>query len=245
MTVLRSGDAAAIREVLRKDQVLSPLLAPQVIDLLGQEGVAREAMHALAVAAPRIVGTILDTVLDERRDARVRRRAARLLRNVPSQRVVEGLVSGLSAESFDVRHSCARVLVGLKEKNDELRFDARFMFERARTQLEAASHDPRALEHAFDLLSLAGPREAMQLAYGALLSKDAFLRGVAREYLDVVLPVEVRTAMALRLSTPPPATSSPRTSDRALSDLLKSSEAIRQRLDDVRRTQDPDGEAFS
>jgi hypothetical protein len=245
MARLRSGDVAAIRDVLRKDHVLSPLLAPQVIDLLAHEGVAREAMHALTVAAPRIVGTILDAVLDERRDARVRRRAARLLRNVPSQRVVEGLVSGLAAEAFDVRHSCGRVLVGLTEMKEELRFDARFMFERARRELEAASPDPRALEHAFDLLSLAGPREAMQLAYGALLSHDAFLRGVAREYLDVVLPVEVRTAIALRLSSPPASGSSPRTSDRSLSDLLKSGETIRQRLHEVRRTQDPDREALS
>jgi hypothetical protein len=245
MTLLRSGDLAAIREALRKDHALSPLLVPQVIDLLGHEGVAREAMHALSVAAPGTVGAILDAVLDERRDARVRRRAARLLRNVPSQRVVEGLVFGLAVESFDVRHSCARVLVALKEKNEELHFDAPAMFERARLELEAASPDPRALEHAFDLLSLAGPREAMQLAYGALLSQDVFLRGVAREYLDVVLPVEVRTAMALRLSSPLPPASSPRASDRSLSDLLKSGDAIRQRLDEVRRTQDPDGEAFS
>jgi hypothetical protein len=189
---LRSAEVGTIRAALRGDRVLSPLLAPQVIELLARDGVAREAMHALSRVAPSIVGTILDAVLDERRDVRARRRAVRLLRDVPSQRVADGLVLGLGAESFDVRHSCGRVLAGLREQNDALRFEARLMFERARRELETQSSDPRALEHAFDLLSLAGEREAMQLAYGALLSPSAFLRGVAREYLDVVLPADVR-----------------------------------------------------
>jgi hypothetical protein len=244
LTQLRSGDTATIRSALRSSHALSPLLAPQVIELLRRDDVARDAMHALSRAAPAIVGTLLDVVLDEERDVRLRRRAVRLLRNVSSQRVADGLVLGLRVASFDVRHSCGRALVALKEQNDELRFDAALMFERAKRQLEPGSQDPRTLEHAFDLLSLAGPREPMQLAYGALQSPDAFLRGVAREYLDVVLPIDVRAAMTVRLSSPPPPASGSRTSDRSLSDLLKSGDGIRRHLEELRRSRDPDSETL-
>ena len=240
MTQLRSKDAATVRAALRRDDVQSDFLAPQIIDLLSRDDVAREAMHSLAPRAREIAGMILDAVLDERREPALRRRAARLLSDVPSQRVADGLALGLSAEAFDVRYACGRVLVGLRGQNAELRFEARLMFDRARHQLEAASKDPRSLEHAFDVLSLTAPREPMQLAYGALQSKDTFLRGVALEYLDVILPADVRAAMTLRLSQRPPAPAPPRTSDRSLNDLLKSKELIHQQLDELRRSRDPD-----
>jgi len=242
MTQLRSKDTATVCAALCSDDVQSDLLAPQIIDLLSRDDVAREAMHSLAPRAREIAGMILDAVLDERREPVLRRRAARLLRDVPSQRVADGLALGLSAEAFDVRYACGRVLVGLRGQNAELRFEAKLMFDRAKHQLEDASKDPRSLEHAFDVLSLTAPREPMQLAYGALQSTDTFLRGVALEYLDVVLPVDVRAAMTLRLSQRPPAAAAPRTSDRCLNDLLKSKEVIHQQLDELRRSRDPDSE---
>lgn len=184
---------------------------------------------------------ILDAVLDEQGAPQVRRRAARLLKSFPSQRAADGLVLGLGANAFDVRYACGRVLVGLREQNAELRFDAAAMFEHAKRQLEEPSQDARTLEHAFDVLSLTAPREAIQLAYGALQSSDMFLRGVALEYLDVVLPGHVRAAMMPRLSTPPrPPVGRP--SGRALDDLLKSRETIRSHLDELRRSRDPDAE---
>jgi hypothetical protein len=49
---------------------------------------------------------------------------------------------------------------------------------------EGRPPDARKLEHAFNVLSLTFPREAMQLAYGAVVARDPFLRGVALEYLE-------------------------------------------------------------
>jgi hypothetical protein len=240
LAALRSNDEAAIRAALRSDAARSPLLAPQILELLSRDDVARDALHALARAAPVIVGTILDAVLDEGRPVALRRRAVRSLRNVASQRVADGLVLGLSAEPLDVRHACGRVLVGLRERNAALRFDAEAMFGHAKRQLETLSNDARALEHAFDVLSLTGPREPLQLAYGALQSDDAFLRGVALEYLDVVLPIDVRAAMTLRLSRSSSPAAAPRASGRSLDDLLQSRDVIRRHLDELRRTRDPD-----
>jgi hypothetical protein len=241
MIDLRSSDAPTIRAALRRDVVRSSLFAGQLLELLGREDVAQDSRNALTPIVPRVVGTIVDVVLDEQRAPRVRRRAARLLRDVPSQRAADGLVLGLAASAFDVRYTCGQVLVELHEKNPDLRFDAAALFERAKRQLEEASDDERTLEHAFNVLSLTAPREAILLAYGALHSTDPFLRGVALEYLDVVLPNDVRAAMAQRLSRPPP--SAPRPRDRSLDLLLKSKEAIRVQLDELRRSRDPDADA--
>jgi hypothetical protein len=228
--------------VLRHQAVRTPLLAPQILEILARDDVARDAMHALGPLAPRIVGTILDVVLDEQRPPPMRRRAARLLRGVATQRAADGLVLGLDAAAFDVRYASGRALVGMREQNGDLHFSASAMFDRAKRELETPSPDVRALEHAFDILSLTFPREAIQLAYGALQSQDRFLRGVALEYLDVVLPSDVRSAMMARLSRPPPAPVVKRPSATSLDDLLKSRQEILAHLDELRRSRDPDAE---
>jgi AAA family ATP:ADP antiporter len=238
---LRSKRVETIRAALNREVVRSPLLAGHLLELLGRDDVARDAIHALEPIVPEIIGTVLDVVLDERRASRVRRRAARLLRGVRSQRAADGLMLGLSGQSFEVSYACGRVLVEMHEQDAGLRFDAATLFERAKRQLQSPSDDARSLEHAFNVLSLTAPRDAIQLAYGALQSTDPFLRGVALEYLDVVLPSDVRAAMTLRLSKPPPSTT-PRPRDRSLDVLLKSKEAIRLHLDELRRSRDPDAD---
>jgi hypothetical protein len=87
-------------------------------------------------------------------------------------------------------------------------------------------------------------REAIQLADGAVVARDPFLRGVALEYLDAVLPADLRAALTPRLdSATPQKSTAPRPSAHALDDLLKSKETIRLNLDEIRRVHDPDGEA--
>jgi hypothetical protein len=112
---------------------------------------------------------------------------------------------------------------------------------RARRELEAASReDPRAVEHAFDLLSLGAPDDHLQLAYGALRCGDSYLQGVALEYIDVVLPPDLRTALAARLTASPPS-ATPRSERKPVDDLLRSKAAIELKLEELRRTSDPDG----
>jgi hypothetical protein len=116
------------------------------------------------------------------------------------------------------------------------------MFERAKREFKTTPQDARGLEHAFDLLSLTAAGEAIQLAYGALQSPDAFLQGVALEYLDVVLPTDVRATLMPRLPSPSRPLTAPRPSARSLEDLMTSREAIRSHLDGLRRTRDPDAD---
>ena len=52
-----------------------------------------------------------------------------------------------------------------------------------------------SLEHVFTLLSLILPGEPLQVAHHGLLTNDASLRGTALDYLDNVLPSEIRDAL--------------------------------------------------
>ncbi|MDP9150634.1 MAG: hypothetical protein M3O36_11940, partial [Myxococcota bacterium] len=179
-----------------------------------------------------------------------RRRAARLLTAVSSQRAASALESALDTDDVDVRYACGRVLAGMREKSSELRFDAEQTLARARREFDTGSEgrgrDTRKLEHAFDLLSLTFPREPMRLAYGAVVGADPFLRGVALEYLDAVLPADLRAALTPWLDAATPRKiAAPRPSTRALDDLLQSKDAIRVNLDELRRAHDPDGETWT
>jgi AAA family ATP:ADP antiporter len=245
---LRSPNATAIRRGLRRPhEELLPLAIP-ILELLARDDVARDAALALAPLVLRIVGAIVDVVLDPRRPTSARRRAARLLGAVSSQRAASALELALDAEGLDVRYTCGRVLVVMREKAAELRFDPEAALARARHELETASEgrarDARKLEHAFNVLSLTFPREAMQLAYGAVVGHDPFLRGVALEYLDAVLPADLCAVLTSRLDpTTPQKATAPRSSSSVLDDLLQSKETIRMNLDEIRRGHDPDGEA--
>jgi hypothetical protein len=216
-----------------------------LLERLDRDDLAADAMRALSQVAPRVVGAIADALLDEERSPRARRRAARLLGGVPTDRSALALVHGLDARSLEVRHACGRALVEMRARNAALSFEASAMFARATRELASSTDDdPRSIEHVFDVLSLTAARETLQLAYGALQSRDAFLQGVALEYLDVALPPEVRAAMLPRLSasTAPSAPPASRRGARSLDDLLRSGDKIRLHLDELRRARDPDAD---
>ena len=50
----------------------------------------------------------------------------------------------------------------------------------------------RSLEHVFTMLSLVLPRRPLEIAYRGLYASDQNLRGTALEYLEVILPAEIR-----------------------------------------------------
>jgi hypothetical protein len=54
---------------------------------------------------------------------------------------------------------------------------------------------PAQLEHVFNLLGLALPAEPLRIALQALHTDDATLRGTALEYLESVLPDDVRAPL--------------------------------------------------
>ncbi|MES1184410.1 MAG: hypothetical protein ABUL60_11370, partial [Myxococcales bacterium] len=53
----------------------------------------------------------------------------------------------------------------------------------------------RGLEHVFTILSLHLEREPLRMAFRALYHDDETYRGTALEYLDTVLPAEIRESL--------------------------------------------------
>ena len=82
------------------------------------------------------------------------------------------------------------------------------------------------LAHVFRLLSLCLPREPLHVAFQALHTDDAYLRGTALEYLDSVLPNGVREPLWQLLEGPAVATLPARPTDLALQDLMMSRHLI-------------------
>jgi hypothetical protein len=131
---------------------------------------------------------------------------------------VDGLIRGLSDEHFEVRYECGVALVRLTEKDPNLRIPSLPILVAVRRELEIErklleeelsddeeadrpfcavlnTRASRGLEHVFTILSLMLDREPLRIAWHALNTRDDNLRGTALEYLDNVLPPEIRDAL--------------------------------------------------
>jgi hypothetical protein len=215
---LRGGQAEDIRRVLRRADVVEPILVGHLIPLLARNDLFLDVLRPLRRAAPRTTGQLLDALLDLEQDAAVRRRIPRVLRGSPSQRAVDGLLQALSDPRFEVRRQCALTLARLTEREPSLTVSGTAVFAAIVRELQegvvawsedgesAAAHlgptetrpqtpAERGLAHVFALLSLVGEREPLRMAHWALGGQDPALRGTALEYLENVLPDDVTRAL--------------------------------------------------
>jgi ATP:ADP antiporter, AAA family len=232
---LRSCDRDRIARVLDSRNRLMPSVIPHVIPLLESDEFAGAAAQVLKVVAQEQVGALVDAVLDSGQPATVRRRLARVLAANPCQRGVDGLFIGLTDPEFTLRVQCGRSLAAICRVHTELQVDitrvfAAVMSEVARGRSVWESHrnlaqleDPdspsfvdeylkqrtdEGLAHVFTLLSIVLPSEPLRIAYRGLHTNDQGLRGTALEYLESVLPLDVRQALWPFLDVSPSATGS-------------------------------------
>jgi hypothetical protein len=217
---LRSGDAGRIQRALACG--LSPELAPYAVDLLGRDDVARAAIAALAAIAPRCTGLLVDALLDPHRDPAVRRRLPAVLLSGEPAHASWGLWRALGDPSFDVRYRSGAVLARLAADGHLRGISTDDVFDAVRRELVAdrdafarhqvldelaAAIDERAeadapvhrghagLEHVFTVLGLALPAEPLRIALHAVQTDDPELRGTALEYLESILPPDVRAQL--------------------------------------------------
>jgi hypothetical protein len=100
----------------------------------------------------------------------------------------------------------------------------------------AVRRAPAALQHVFGLLALVLPHEALGLCLEGILTHDRQLRGTALEYLDGVLPADVRQRLWPKLEgAEAMVSSSTGDPDTALRTLMGSRRRIRTLL-----SEDPD-----
>ena len=258
---LRSRDRQRVRAVLAGGPI-SPQLAAHVIPLLAWDEVARQAGDALRAIAPRIIGQLLDAMLDPEQEFTIRRRIPGILVAAPSQRTAEGLLYGLADKRFEVRYRSGRALAELHEHYPALTVDSDRVYEavmgevtvdrqiwesqRLLGELEDSSDTPflddflreragRSMEHVFTVLSLVLPGAPLKIAYRGLFTNDDNLRGTALEYLENALPDRIRLRLWPFLEDRRPRQAAGRDREEIIADLMRSNDSISLNLEEIRR----------
>jgi hypothetical protein len=256
---LRSRNVEQIRQVLRDDDGLPATLVSHVIPLLAWDPVADDAIRALKGVAEERVGELTDALLDPNQAFAVRRRLARVFAVCVSQRAVDGVLLGLEDLRFEVRFHCGRSLAAIVERNAFVRVDMERVFTLVRRELAVGRpvwesqrlldevDDSRfvddflkqragqSLAHVFTLLSLVLPTVPLQIAYRGLHTNDKALRGTALEYLEGVLPRDIRDRLWPVLGDEPaPPASTAKDRSQILKELVSSNESIMLNLEGLR-----------
>jgi hypothetical protein len=263
---LRSGKPQQIRATLAQ-AVLEPPLVPHAIPLLAWDEVCREAIAALRQVAPVITGQLVDVLADPQQDFAIRRRIPRVLSSSPSQRAVAGLWAGLKDTRFEVRFQCGRALAQILDKNREIKLEREKVFSavlrevavgrrvweshRLLDQLEADDeHSPlvddflkkrssRSLEHVFTILSLALPKEPLEVAFRGLHTDNRDLKGTALEYLESILPETIRKSLWPFLEDDRrTSTDKAQSREEILADLMNSNQSIQLNLAEILKKSD-------
>lgn len=218
---LRSGNVEAVRSVLSTHPI-DPALAVHLIPLLAWDDVSDDVIRALRLIAPRILDSLIEALLDPSREFAVRRRVPRVIAVAGSARAVEGLRGGLADKRFEVRFQCGRALAIIHRRHPEIPVDRSAILAAVLRELEVdrpiwesrrlldqrfeeaddsdtsvadrllRDRSNSSLEHVFTLLSLVLPAQPLRVAFRGLHTGDPTLRGTALEYLESVLPTEIR-----------------------------------------------------
>ena len=266
IVALHSGDREAVRRVLRSANGPSAALVPHVIPLLAWDDVSQDCIRALRSVAEERVGELADALLDPNQPFAVRRRLARVFSVCTSQRAADGVLLGLDDLRFEVRYQAGRSLLAIVEKNPAIRIDKahvfglidkevavnRHVWENRRLLDASEDGDDRSfleelvrtrasqsLAHVFTLLALVLPAEPLRIAFRGLHTDDQALRGTALEYLDSVLPHEIRDRLWHFLDDRPVPGTVRRPREDTLADLLRSHDSIRLNLEELKRRGDP------
>jgi AAA family ATP:ADP antiporter len=220
VTELQSRDPERIRRVLSAEVPLTPPVAAFAILLLADKEFHVDAIRALRRCLPNVTGQLVDGLCDEGTELGARCRIPRVLSECPTQDAADGLVRGMNAERFSVRYACALALLKITGRDAHVTIAPVKVVAMVRREVtlgkdvwegeptverdEEEGEPPaliarlqgdrfdRTLEHVFTLLALNLDRQSLRLAFKALHEKDERQRGTALEYLETVLPDEVR-----------------------------------------------------
>lgn len=217
LATLRSGNRNMVARALAEIEQFDTALVAHIVTLLAWNDVRADAHRVLVACGDRHVGLLVDYLLTPETAFAIRRRLPRVLGHLPSQRAVDGLLDGLDDGRFEVRYRCSRALDQILQRDPTLvvgaaRIYAALERELAVPQSVARSYkvidqddetDPAAafdseaqasrnVDYMFSLLSTVLPRDPLKAAYRAVHSDDRLLRGLALDYLDGVLPEDLR-----------------------------------------------------
>jgi hypothetical protein len=117
--------------------------------------------------------------------------------------VVSALTRALSAEALEVRYRAALALLEVTRDDRGLLPEPKDVFALALAEIERGPLSQEASDHVFALLSLCTTRGSLELVRQGLKTDDRKLRGTALEYLESLLPENVRAPLVQALAQRP------------------------------------------
>jgi hypothetical protein len=222
---LCSKDAARVRRVLGAEAPLDAAAVAFAIPLLASQELHLDAIRALRKVALPCTGQLVDALCNRDMAFDIRRRIPRVLCASTTQEAANGLLRGTEDARFEVRYECGRALLRMTGANPEIVVELERIIAIVKREVELSKEvwesqtapqfedededeEPpalidrllrdridRSLEHVFTILALHIDRESLRFAFKALHEEDPHLRGTALEYLETVLPDEVRDAV--------------------------------------------------
>jgi ATP:ADP antiporter, AAA family len=214
---LRSRDPARIAKALAG--TIPSEAIPIVIELVAAaDEIAKIAIATLRRLAPGCTGQLIDAMLDERQHEAVRRRMPSIIAEGDSELAVTALWRGMRDSSFTIRYRCAFALATRLGDAPIERITPDEVFDYVRRELEVGREAWRshamvvdaltvpdevegdadvdvALAHVFRVLGFVLPAEPLRVALRALKTADSGLRAMALEYLESILPADVRAQL--------------------------------------------------
>jgi len=190
-------------------QPLTPMLVPHVIPLLAKQQVLQDVFSALRPVTSTCTGQLMDALLDQQQHPIIRRRLPLVLGLAENQRAVNGLIEGLSDLDWNVRFRCGQALLKLKINHPNLNFPHIELHDLVLQELDSSGkktfpvenkqatdiEEPNWLNHVFHLLGLMYNPDVLELCYQAISTKHRDSTGTALEYLENLLPSELRDAL--------------------------------------------------
>lgn len=215
---LAAADPAVVSSVLDEAARWEAEHAEALIRLLARDAFYQRAAKILVGLGNGAVVPLSAELLDEGGDFVVRRRIPQVLTKIPQEEADWALVGGLSARRFEVRYRCAVALAWRRRKRrpsaagaesriwEAIRSEVRHerpIWELQRLLDERPSGDEfvddrvygrgeLSLEHTFRLLALVLDPAPIRTAFHGVVLEDARLKSVSLEYLEQVLPPDVR-----------------------------------------------------
>ncbi|MBT8478975.1 MAG: hypothetical protein KJO06_08665 [Gemmatimonadetes bacterium] len=219
--MLRSGDPSHLGRALESPEAWTEEDLPYAVPLLARDAWLGPVVRALAEYGVKGVPYLRVILTDESADFVLRRRIPGVLARIEHPDADRALIDALGAGRFEVRY---RVALGLYRRRlhsiaesggawenevwaairEQLNRE-RAVWELARL-LDAEADDgfverrvglrgELSLEHTFRLLSLVLDRDTMRAAYHGIILNDPELKSFALEYLEQVLPSDVRNRL--------------------------------------------------
>lgn len=208
---------AGLRPPSKSDTTRSSLFTPEeeqvwvprAITALGKTQEI-EIQTQLQQVAPAYVGALTDALLNRRVPLLARRRIAEILHGVPTRRCAQNLTFALDAQPFEISFRAARALATIVAKNPTLSVDETLLYRRAAQAIEtthcnfgsettpgqqSVANAGQVVAFCWRLLSVMVPPAPWYWALDALAASEKSRRGTGLEYVENVLPSELKDTL--------------------------------------------------